>query len=111
MKDSPAIACGPNVVNDSHETGFCIYDLQRLQDYYAIQDNDENGSSCAALHVDYFRADAIANMDDDDIMQLTLRAMSKALTNTEMCDKSSIIVEDAFVNRAFCIIKSIYITK
>ena len=98
MNDSPVFVCGPNIVSELIETGFCIYDLQRLQDYYTVQDEDD--SSCAVLHVDYFRANAIANMKDDAIVKLTLRAISKALTNSETYDESCTVVEDAYVNRA-----------
>jgi phytoene dehydrogenase-like protein len=36
MSDSPVAVCGPRVggISELTETGFCIYDLQRLQDYF-----------------------------------------------------------------------------
>jgi hypothetical protein len=70
------VVCGPGVggIPELVETGFCLYDLQRLQDEFA------NQTVCAALEVDFFRADAIADIKDDrKVAQLALRAVAATL--------------------------------
>jgi uncharacterized protein with NAD-binding domain and iron-sulfur cluster len=77
MKDSPVAVCGARIGNipQLSETGFCIYDLQRLQDDFSV-----TNSTCAAIEVDFFRADDIANMQNDkEVAELTLRSVSAAL--------------------------------
>jgi uncharacterized protein with NAD-binding domain and iron-sulfur cluster len=77
MKDSPVAVCGARIGNipQLSETGFCIYDLQRLQDDFSA-----TNSTCASLEVDFFRADDIANIaNDTQVTELTLRAISAAL--------------------------------
>ena len=65
-----------------------------MQDYGTIEDSN------AVVHdVDYFRANSITNLKNDDSVQLTLRVISKAFTKSDKYD-SSIIVEEAFINRA-----------
>ena len=90
MKDTPVVVCGPEIggIPELKEVGFCIYDLQRMQDQFAIG----NGSQDAAvIEVDFFRADDIADIaDDDKIAALTLKAISIAL-NTNEIDHSCII--------------------
>ncbi len=72
MKDSPVVVCGPNILPELVETGFCIYDLNRLQPNVF--------SNVTALEVDFFRADDIANMEsDDDVADLALEAVATAL--------------------------------
>ncbi|GAX11028.1 hypothetical protein FisN_2Lh557 [Fistulifera solaris] len=72
MKDSPVVVCGPNILPELVETGFCIYDLNRLQ--------PDVFSNVTALEVDFFRADGIANMEsDDDVADLALKAVATAL--------------------------------
>ena len=78
MTDSPVAVCGPRVggIPELAETGFCIYDLQRLQDEFAVTVN----STCAALEVDFYRANDIAAMADDaQVAKLALQAVSAAL--------------------------------
>jgi len=70
MEDSPIIVCGPRVIPELAETGFCIYDLQRLQDEFVNE---------AVLEIDFFRADSFVDQSDEDIVQLALRAVSSAL--------------------------------
>ena len=90
MKDTPVVVCGPKIggIPELKEAGFCIYDLQRMQDQFAIG----NGSQDAAvIEVDFFRADDIADIaDDDKIAALTLKAIARAL-NTNEIDPSCII--------------------
>ncbi len=72
MTDSPVVVCGPNILPELVETGFCIYDLNRLQPNVF--------SNVTALEVDFFRADDIANMEsDDDVADLALKAVATAL--------------------------------
>jgi hypothetical protein len=97
MKDSPVAVCGARVggIPELVETGFCIYDLQRLQDEFK-----EGGE--AALEVDFFRADRICTLTDKEITQLTLRAVAAAL-GIEDDDSSSIdsaLLADVSVVRA-----------
>lgn len=77
MKDSPVAVCGARIggIPELAETGFCIYDLQRLQDEF------KNSTSIAALEVDFYRGDAILRtcFTDDEVARLTLRAVSAAL--------------------------------
>eukprot|EP00977_Amphora_coffeiformis_P007420 scaffold1605_cov158-Amphora_coffeaeformis.AAC.3 len=82
MKESPVVVCGPDLLKKSRhpraallvETGFCLYDLSRIQDEF-ISDKDE----LAVLEVDFFRADTLADLDDDDVVDLTMHAMAAAL--------------------------------
>lgn len=71
MRDSPVAVCGPRVGNipELVETGFCIYDLTRLQP-------DEYTYASPALEVDFFRANVFVDYDDAEIVQLTIRAIS-----------------------------------
>lgn len=82
MKDSPVVVCGPNIgsIPQLSETGFCIYDLQRLQDEFrTLKKNDEN-EPCVALEVDFFRADDLASIEDNmEVAKVALRAVSAAL--------------------------------
>lgn len=110
MKASPVVVCGPNLLGEqggSHsdlllETGFCIYDLSRLQDSYRDQAEAET-----VLEVDFFRADALADLNDDSIIDLSLRAIQAALELATPLDTS--ILLDSSVVRArravshFCI--------
>lgn len=102
MQDSPVIVCGPRVggIPEGAEAGFCIYDLQRLHDEFAVenQQNDNDKEPCAAMEVDFFRADAIANMEtDEEVADLALRAVAAAL-DVEALDPSSVL--DVSVVRA-----------
>ena len=79
MKESPVAVCGPQMGNMPHlkETGFCIYDLQRLHDEFSVANNPQN--TTAVLEVDFFRADAIADMDDNQVAKIALKAVSASL--------------------------------
>ena len=74
MRDSPVAVCGPRMGNipELVETGFCIYDLQRMQDEF-------QGEDVTALEVDFFRADALCEKSDEEVAELSLRAVSAAL--------------------------------
>jgi uncharacterized protein with NAD-binding domain and iron-sulfur cluster len=101
MKDSPVVVCGPNVGNIPQlaETGFCIYDLQRLQDEFKTSNKSQQGTEpCVAVEVDFFRAEDIAKMEDNmEIAKLTLRTIAAAL-NVEPINPDMIL--DASVVRA-----------
>lgn len=95
MQESPVVVCGPRVggIPELAETGFCIYDLQRLHDEFAVinQGVDDDKEACAAIEVDFFRADVIANFaNDDDVAALALRAVAAAL-DVEDIDPSSVL--------------------
>jgi uncharacterized protein with NAD-binding domain and iron-sulfur cluster len=84
MKDSPVVVCGPNIGNIPQlaETGFCIYDLQRLQDEFKSieEDKSDKPPPCVALEVDFFRANDLSDMQDNmEVAKLALRAVSAAL--------------------------------
>merc|ERR1711966_337915 len=85
MKDSPVIVCGENILPELKETGFCIYDLQRLQDEFSvetmIQSSNDDGKDdrFAVLELDFFRADSTADLNDEQILELTLKTLSLAL--------------------------------
>jgi uncharacterized protein with NAD-binding domain and iron-sulfur cluster len=101
MQASPVVVCGPRVGGIPHlaETGFCIYDLQRLHDEFAVvnQGKDEK-EPCAAIEVDFFRADTIADMESDaEVSNLALRAVAAAL-NVDALDPSLLL--DVAVVRA-----------
>lgn len=72
MSDSPVVVCGAKIgdIPQLTETGFCLYDLERLQD------SDEVAS---AVEVDFFRADALADKTDEEVIDITLRAIASAL--------------------------------
>jgi len=81
MKESPVVVCGPRIggIPELAEAGFCIYDLQRLHDEFAVGGPSEE-EPCAVLEIDFFRADKIINLGDDKkIGDLALRAVSAAL--------------------------------
>ena len=115
MKDSPVVVCGPNIGNIPQlaETGFCIYDMQRLQDEFKLVSKEtrkDGMENAVALEVDFFRADDIANMDDDmEVAKLTLRAVAAALnlkdTNVlrtcQLLDVSVVRARDAVSH--FCV--------
>lgn len=83
MKDSPAFVCGPNIggIAELTETGFCIYDLQRLHDEFSLDFQKSSKSvPCLAYEVDFFRADGLAAIEDDVcVARIALRAISAAL--------------------------------
>jgi hypothetical protein len=84
MKDSPIVVCGPNVggIPELTETGFCIYDLQRLHEEFDLerQNNDEVETPCIAFEIDFFRANELTKIQDDmEVAALALNALESAL--------------------------------
>ena len=101
MRDSPVVVCGANVgeIPQLSETGFCIYDLQRLQDEFRLDANSDNDEPCVALEVDFFRANDLASIEDNmEVANITLLAVSAAL-NIGPIDPNSLL--DVSVVRAF----------
>ena len=81
MKDSPVVVCGPNIgkIPQLSETGFCIYDLQRLQDEFKLQSED-GVEPYSALEVDFFRANELARIEDNmEVAKIALQAVAAAL--------------------------------
>jgi hypothetical protein len=79
MADSPVVVCGPNIggIPQLAETGFCIYDLQRLQDVFATKFKE---GELFTIEIDYFRADAIDSMSDEAVLELAVMSVSAALS-------------------------------
>lgn len=90
MKESPVVVCGPAIgdIPQLCEAGFCIYDLQRLQDEFQLS----NSTETVALEIDFFRADDLAAIDDDmEIAKIALRAVAAALEIAPLDPDSSIL--------------------
>ena len=102
MIDSPVTVCGAGIggIEELRETGFCIYDLQRMHDEFSVdyyKENVDEGEQVAVLEVDFYRADAFVDMDDDQKADIAFRAVSSAF-NTAKMDSDDIV--DAIVLRA-----------
>ena len=81
MKNSPVAVCGAEIgsIPELKETGFCIYDLQRLHDEFAVG-KQIGDTPTAVLEVDFFRADDIADIEDNDkVAELALRVVAATL--------------------------------
>jgi uncharacterized protein with NAD-binding domain and iron-sulfur cluster len=104
MCDSPVAVCGAGIggIEELKETGFCIYDLGRMHDEFSVdiynEMNVKQSDRVAVLEVDFFRADSFVDLNDEKIVDLTLRAISAALATSKM--KSDEILLDATVLRA-----------
>jgi uncharacterized protein with NAD-binding domain and iron-sulfur cluster len=85
MIASPIAVCGPGIgdIVQLKETGFCIYDLQRMHDEFSVNYYATNSIAAddqvAVLEVDFYRADSFVDMNDAKIVDLTLDAVSSAL--------------------------------
>ena len=92
MRASPVTVVGPEIGNldELKETGFCVYDLQRMHDEHASGD-------LGVLEVDFYRADAIAEMTDDETAEFALLAASKALGVDPGVLSADLIVDRAIV--------------
>ena len=93
MRASPVTVVGPEIggIAELAETGFCVYDLQRMHDEHAVGD-------LGVLEVDFFRADAIAEIEsDDEIAELALRAAAAALGVNDAVLSRSMLVDVAVV--------------
>lgn len=106
MRESPVAVCGPAMgkIPELKETGFCIYDLQRLHDEFAVKakyaNNNSNNTTCV-LEVDFFRADSIANIQDDNqVAELALKAVAatfqtKLIPTTDIVDLAVVRARNA----------------
>mmetsp|Transcript_18741 Transcript_18741/g.43385 ORF Transcript_18741/g.43385 Transcript_18741/m.43385 type:complete len:600 (-) Transcript_18741:26-1825(-) len=99
LKDSPVVVCGANIGNipELSESGFCIYDLERLQDSNEI---------ASAFEIDFFRADSLASLTDEEVICITLKAVSAALEispldESSLADTSVVRAKDAVSH--FCV--------
>ena len=99
MSDSPVVVCGAKIgkIPELSETGFCVYDLERLQDSKEV--------SCA-LEVDFFRANALSDKTDEEVVEITLKAISAALETpsldlNSLADTSVVRARDAVSH--FCV--------
>jgi len=102
MSDSPITVCGADIggIDELKETGFCIYDLQRMHNEFSVDyynKHVEEKDQVAVLEVDFYRANAFVDLDDDQISDLALRAVSAAF-GTAKIDSDDIV--DAVVLRA-----------
>ncbi|KAL3772434.1 hypothetical protein ACHAWO_004360 [Cyclotella atomus] len=101
MTDSPIAVCGAGIggISELKETGFCIYDLQRMHDEFSVEYYNANSveleDQVAVLEVDFYRADSFVDMSDAQIVGLTLKAVSEALgtkiINTEDVVESKVL--------------------
>lgn len=82
MKDSPVVVCGAKIgkIPELSETGFCIYDLARLQDSKDVT---------SSFEIDFFRADSLVSLTDEEVIRITLKAVAAAL-ETPPIDESSL---------------------
>jgi hypothetical protein len=73
----PAVTvCGPRIVMPLLvETGFCVYDLSRLQKGASFNKEKD----WLVLEVDFFRANAVAKLTDAAIVDLALTALEKVI--------------------------------
>ena len=103
MSDSPVSVCGAGMGNieEFKETGFCIYDLQRMHDEFSVdyynEMNVDESNRVAVLEVDFYRAESFVDLDDEQIANLALRAVS-ATFGTAIIHSDDIV--DAKVLRA-----------
>lgn len=104
MSDSPVSVCGAGIggIDELKETGFCIYDLGRMHDEFSVDYYNEKGivegDRVAVLEVDFYRANSLVDLDDEQIVDLALRAVSSALGTAKI--NSDDILLDAAVLRA-----------
>ena len=103
MIDSSVAVCGAGIgdISELKETGFCIYDLQRMHEEFSVDYYNINSvalaDQAAVLEVDFYRAELFVDISDAQIVKLTLKAVSAAL-NTKLIETD--IVLDSKVVRA-----------
>jgi hypothetical protein len=76
--------CGPRIILPQLiETGFCVYDLTRLQRGSSGAANAHNNNNeWLVLEVDFFRANAVAKLADDAIVDLALAAIETVIVGS-----------------------------
>jgi len=99
IRDSPVVVCGANIgdIPELSETGFCIYDLERIQD---------GSDVISALKVDFYRADPLASMKDEEVIHVTLKAVAAALKISNINEH---LVVDVSVVRAKNAVSCFYV--
>ena len=100
---SPVSVCGAGIggMRELEETGFCIYDLQRMHNEFSVNyynnNNVQKENQVAVMEVDFFRADSFVDYTDEEIIDITLSAVSETF-GTEKIGADQIV--DATVIRA-----------
>ncbi|KAL7516496.1 hypothetical protein ACHAWX_001506 [Stephanocyclus meneghinianus] len=103
MIDSPVAVCGAGIggIPELKETGFCVYDLQRMHDEFSVDYYNKNSiawdDQVAVLEVDFYRADSFVDWDDAQVVRLALKAISAALKTAVI---ESHVIIDSKVLRA-----------
>ncbi|EED95204.1 hypothetical protein THAPSDRAFT_261310, partial [Thalassiosira pseudonana CCMP1335] len=83
LKPHQTVTSDLNGVHELKETGFCIYDLQRMHDEFS-------SDQVAVLEVDFYRADAFVDFNNDEIVELALEAVAAAL-GTAKIDSDNVV--------------------
>jgi uncharacterized protein with NAD-binding domain and iron-sulfur cluster len=102
MSDSPISVCGAHIggIEELKEAGFCVYDLQRMHNEFSVDyynDNVDISDQVAVLEIDFYRANAFVDLEDDEMTDLALTAVSAAFGAAKI-DSDDIV--DATVLRA-----------
>lgn len=84
----PVTVCGPGLVEPIlQETGFCIYNLSKLQKA-AFPNQD-----WLVLETDYFRANPLLDRDDETLLRLALDSIQAALPFTRTFDFQNAVLD------------------
>jgi Flavin containing amine oxidoreductase len=86
LQSRPAVTvCGPRIILPQLiETGFCVYDLSRVQrgSSGAANNVHNNNNEWLVLEIDFFRANAVAKLSDDAIVDLALAAIETVIVGS-----------------------------
>jgi len=100
MISSPIAVCGPDIGKGRFpqlkETGFCIYDLQRMHQEFSVKQCKD----VSVIEIDFYRANEIAEMDDESIAAFSLEVLTTALqinpiSNENIVDSAIVRARDA----------------
>ena len=96
MKESPVVVCGAGIGNIPAlvETGFCVYDLSRLQDEYRVPSDKDD--AIGAFEIDFFRAGDLADKEDEEVLDIALTAMIAALDAKLLPDQLGVLDSSVF---------------
>ena len=98
MIDSPIAVCGPGILlPELEETGFCIYDLNRMHDEFKPMTENDEVEKLAVLEVDFYRADSIVDKSDEEIAKIALKAVQSALQLPNPIDAEDDIIDLAVI--------------
>ena len=99
MMDSPVAVVGPEILPILNLTGFCVYDLERMHD-------EQQASNTACIEIDFYRANDVADMTNEEIISLSLRAVATAfkipVINASMVVDSAVVRARSAVSH-FCV--------